>query len=91
MAKTLGKATKIMQLTRYIGDVAVYELSKYLTVGKEKYKHVVVSQAQTVSGGDLVNVWPSDEKGLFTQLKPLKSNKNSNIAATLLELGYKLN
>lgn len=86
----VGKATKLADINRYVGDVAVYELSRVITKGKDKYKYLVLADSPAVNGKNVQNIWASDERGVIQDLKPLKSAKGGSLAELLLELGFKI-
>lgn len=90
MEQKIQKATKIKDLTQYLGNVGAYELSKMLKNGKKSYKYIVVAQPKQVSGKPETTIFGSDEDGKISSSTPLFSFKNKSVEESLDEIGYKL-
>lgn len=83
-------ATRIKDLTNYVGDVALFELSKGIKKGKDIHKHVVIARAKPRSGLFNTNVWLADEEGKLLSTVPVKTLVTSDMIDALSQLGYKL-
>jgi hypothetical protein len=85
--KQKSTATKVKDLTRYNGEVSVYQLSKAI---KKDIKFVVVARNKPRYGSNWINIWASDEEGVVKNNLPIKSLGDISIEEALNELGYKL-
>lgn len=89
-AKSYGTAVKSKQLTRYLGEVWVYTLSRVYKKGKFNTKHVVISSPKPISGKKVVNIWSSDENGKMDTTTPINMMVGGTIEEALEQIGYKL-
>lgn len=86
MAKE-NKAKRIKQLTQYVGEVWVFELSKAITRGK---KFLVVSNSKRRTGDKNITMWFSDEDGKILDNLPYKQLKAPSIEEALASVGYQV-
>jgi len=86
MAKR-NTVSKVTDITRYVGEAAVYEFSK---VYKKDTTHVLVIKSKPISGGPRLIIWASDPDGLVTNPKPIAEFGNVSVSDAFNKLGYQL-
>lgn len=89
--KVAKTATLIREMSNYVGEVTVYELSAPVNKGGSQAKFVVVSKYRPHSGLKNTNIFPADENGVLIEgSKPLVNISADNHADALKQIGFKL-
>lgn len=83
-------AIKVKQLGQYIGDVAVYKLSKQIKRGGLTSNYVLVSKARPLSGSMHITVFFAEESGTVLNPQPIAEFPDMSYEEVFQSLGYEL-
>lgn len=89
MAKR-STAKRIKDLTRYQGDVALFELSKQYKKGAVSTKYIIVGRFKPRSGSINTTAWFANGEGKISLSEPIMQSNSKDMADALDQLGYNL-
>ena len=83
-------AKRIKDLPNYLGDVALYELSKGIKEGKVNHKLIILAKHKPRSGSANTSVWFAGSDGKMLTTKAFKSFTSTDLEDAFDQLGYRL-
>lgn len=83
-------AKKIKDITRYAGEVGLFELSKQIKKGSLSTKYVVAARFKPTSGAINTTIWFSNDKGTVEFIEPIAQYNSKDMTDAFNQLGYNL-
>jgi hypothetical protein len=87
--RTKATATKIKDMTNYLADVKVYELSKPIKRNGTEFNYILAANHKPAHGSQNITMWPSNKEGVPTLTEPLYSLSFDTFEEAFKEIGYK--